>query len=131
MKIFNIILKVILCLLLVSPILGVLGIFPGPTRDLYNTDQAFSFIQMLMDVGYINWLIAIVFLASIILIATNRTAFAAILIAPVMVNIVAFHLFLDGGLFTKGAMLANLLLILTVYFLWQNRLTYRALWNKA
>ena len=38
MKIVNVVLKVLLSLILVLPILGLTGIFPPPTRDLYNTD---------------------------------------------------------------------------------------------
>lgn len=37
--------KVLLTLVLVMPILGVLGIFPAPTRELYSSSQAFLFIQ--------------------------------------------------------------------------------------
>ena len=129
MKVFNIILKVLLVLLLVSPILGALGFFPAPTADLYNTPQAFSFIEALTATGYINILIAIVFALSIILILTGRMAVAALLLLPVTVNIIAFHAFLDGGLLTVGAMMANVLLLLNLYFLWKNIDAYRALCN--
>ncbi len=131
MKIINIILRVVLCLLIVTPILGILGIFPPPTPDLYNTPEAFAFIEMLYKGGYIIYLMAIVFAISILLIATNRMALASLLILPVTVNIVAFHLFLDGGLLTSGAIMANILLLINAYFLWQNRLQYKVLWNKS
>lgn len=131
MKILNIILKIVLCLLMVSPILGVTGIFPPPTADMYNTPEAFAFIDMLMrEAGYISYIIAIVFAAAIILIATGRTAAAALLILPVTVNIIGFHLFLDGGLFTAGAVMANALLLLNIYFLWRNCDRYKALFRK-
>lgn len=126
-KYLNPVLKGILSLLLVSPILGTLGIFPPPTRDLYNTDQAFEFINILMKSGYIMIIMAICFLLAIILLWTKRTAAAALLILPFTVNIVAFHLVLDGGLFTAGAIMANVLLVLNVYFLWQHRTSYKQL----
>ena len=126
-KYLNPVLKGILSLLLVSPILGTLGIFPPPTRDLYNTDQAFEFINILMSSGYIMIIMAICFLVAIILLWTKRTAAAALLILPFTVNIVAFHLVLDGGLFNAGAIMGNVLLILNVYFLWQYRTTYKQL----
>jgi len=129
MKVGNIILKVVLCLLLISPILGALGFFPAPTADLYNTPEAFSFIEALTASGYINVLIAVVFALALILIITKRTAVAVLLLLPVVVNIVAFHALLDGGLFTAGAMMGNLLLLLTAYFLYQNRAAYAQLWN--
>ena len=126
-KYLNPVLKGILSLLLVSPILGTLGIFPPPTRDLYNTDQAFEFINILMRSGYIMIIMAICFLLAIILLWTKRTAAAALLILPFTVNIVAFHLVLDGGLFTAGAIMGNVLLLLNVYFLWQYRTSYKQL----
>ncbi len=126
-KYLNPALKGILSLLLVSPILGTLGIFPPPTRDLYNTDQAFEFINILMRSGYIMIIMAICFLLAIILLWTKRTAAAALLILPFTVNIVAFHLVLDGGLFTAGAIMGNVLLLLNVYFLWQYRTSYKQL----
>ncbi len=121
------VLKGVLSLLLVSPILGTLGIFPAPTREMYNSDQAFDFINALMGSGYIMVIMAVCFLFAIILLWTKRTAAAALLILPFTVNIVAFHLMLDGGLFTGGAIMGNVLLILNVYFLWQHRTTYKQL----
>lgn len=131
MKILNIILRIILGLLIVSPILGVLGVFPAPTQDMYNTPEAFAFISMLYASGYVLYLMAIVFTISIVLIAMNRMALASLLILPIALNIIGFHLFLDGGLFVVGAVLADVLLVLNIYFLWQNRQQYKALLEKS
>lgn len=129
MKILNIVLKVVLCLLISTPILGALGIFPAPTPDLYNTPEAFNFINLVtVNAAYISYIMAIVFGVSIILIAMNRMALAALLILPITVNIISFHMFLDGGLLTSGAIMANVLLLLNLYFLWQNRAHYKSLW---
>lgn len=130
MKALNIVLRIALCLILLSPILGVLHVFPAPTADMYNTQQAFDFLNMLMVNGYIPYLIAVVFAIGIVLILTSRMALAALLILPITVNIVSFHLFLDGGLFTSGALLADALLLLNAYFLWQNRKQYKSLCDK-
>lgn len=127
MKILNIILRIVLGLLFVSPILGVLGIFPAPTADMYNTPQAFAFIESLYSASYIMWIMAIVFLTALILIVMNRMAAVALLILPITVNIIAFHAFLDGGLFTAGAVMANVLLLINIYFLWVNREKYKTL----
>lgn len=126
-KYLNPVLKVMLSLLLVSPILGTLGLFPAPTREMYTSDQAFTFINALMSSGYIMVIMAICFFVAIILLWTKRTAAAALLILPFTVNIVGFHLMLDGGLFTGGAIMGNVLLILNAYFLWQHRATYKQL----
>jgi hypothetical protein len=131
MKIFNIVLRVLLILLIISPILGVLGFFPAPTADLYSTPEAFAFINTLYAGGYIMYLMALVFAISIALIITNRMALAALLILPVTLNIVGFHLFLDGGLLTAGAIMADVLLLINIYFLWKNCDTYKVLLNKS
>lgn len=113
------------------PILGATGIFPAPTADMYSTQQAFDFIQALYNSKYLVYLMAIVFAVALVLIIMKRTALASLLILPITVNILAFHLFLDGGLFTGGAVMADILFLLNVYFLWQNRSQYKGLLEKA
>ncbi len=127
MKKINIALRVILALLLFIPILGTLGLFPAPTRDLYNSDQGFNFIMILMESGYVMWMMSVVFLFSIILIFKNRMAIVALLLLPITLNIIGFHMFLDGGIFTGGAVMGNVLLLINLYFLYQNKDKYRAL----
>ncbi|MDP1625135.1 MAG: hypothetical protein Q8L64_05175 [bacterium] len=131
MKILNTTLKIVLVLIMISPILGVLGAFSPPTPDLYNTPEAFAFIDALMATGYINWIIAIVFALAAISIISGRTALAAILILPITVCIVGFHYFLDGGLFTMGSLMADVLLVINLYFLWQCRGQYRILFARG
>ncbi len=126
-KIIDIVLKVVLSFLMIMPVLGATGVFPAPTRDLYTSDKSFAFIDALMTSGYINPIMAIVFLLALICLWTKRTALAALLILPITVNIVAFHLFLDGGLFTAGSAMADVLLLLNGYFLYQQRAVYRTL----
>lgn len=122
--------KILLTLLLVSPILGVLGIFPAPTRDLYQTDQAFQFVDLLMKSRYVMYMDAVVFLLAIICLWTRRTALAALLLLPITLNIVGFHAFLDGGPFTAGAIMGNVLFLLNLAFLWKERAQYKALFEK-
>lgn len=123
-KAIDIFLKVLLSLIMIMPILGTLGIFPAPTADLYNTPEAFAFIQTLMGAWYINAIMAIVFAIALVSLWTKRVALAALLILPLTVNIVAFHVFLDGGFFTAGALMGNVLGALNIYFLWQQRARY-------
>ncbi len=127
MKIVNVVLKVILSLILVLPILGLTGIFPPPTRDLYNTDEAFQFILTLNEVRYISVVMAVVHVLALVCLWSRRTALAALLVLPISVNVVGFHLVLDGGLLTAGAMLGNVMLLLNLYFLWQQRRQYAPL----
>ena len=127
MKIVNIVLKVLLSLILVTPILGLTGVFPPPTRDLYNTDEAFRFIETLNEVRYISVIMAVVHVLALVCLWSRRTALAALLVLPITVNVVGFHLVLDGGLLTGGAVLGNIMLLLNAYFLWQQRRQYSPL----
>jgi len=126
-KIINIVLKIVLSLMLIMPILGVLGVFPPATPDLYNTPEAYDFIIMLTNAGYVMWIMAIVFLVSLVLIIKDKMALVALLLFPITLNIIAFHAFLDGGLFKMGALMGVVLFLINIYFLWQNRSQYKAL----
>lgn len=129
-SILSIVGKILLTLLLVMPIFGTLGIFPAPTPDMYQTPQAFQFVDLLMKSKYIMVIDALVFLAAIICLWTKRTALAALLLLPITINIVGFHAFLDGGPFTAGAIMGNVLFLLNLAFLWQQRAQYRTLFQK-
>lgn len=130
-KIFNILCKIVLVLIMIMPILGTLGVLPEPTADMYTSEKAFNFIQALTDGKYIPILNALIFASAIVLTIMNRTALMALLILPITVNIVAFHWFLDGGPFTVGAVMGNVLFLLNIYFLWQNKKIYAVLLKKA
>ncbi|MDB5238062.1 MAG: hypothetical protein JWM46_332 [Candidatus Kaiserbacteria bacterium] len=130
-KYLHIAAKIIFSLILLLPILGATGVFPDATRNLYNTDRAFAFIQMLTDTGYITYMMAVVHILALIALWTRREALAALLELPIMLNVVAFHLVLDGGLLTAGASLADLMLLLNLYFLWVNREKYAVLLRPA
>lgn len=126
-RILHIASKAILSLILILPIVGITGKLGEPTHDLYNTDLAFAFIQMLTTVMYINYMMVVVLVVALIALWTKREALAALLIAPITANIVAFHYFIDGGPFTGGALLGNVMLLLNLYLLWVNRDSYKTL----
>jgi putative oxidoreductase len=126
-KAIDIALKVVLSLILVLPIFGLLGVFPPPTQDLYNTPEAFAFIQTITEGRYITIIMVVVHVIALVCLWTRRTALAVLLILPITVNVVAFHLVLDGGLLTAGAVLGNIMLLINAYFLWQHRREYAPL----
>lgn len=126
-KILHIVAKVLLSVILLMPVVGTFGFLGEPTRDLYQTDQAFAFIQMLTQVMYINYLMVVVNTLAVIALWARREALGALLAAPITTNVVAFHFFIDGGLLTAGAVLANIMLLLNLYLLWKNRDAYRGL----
>ena len=126
-KAVDIVLKVILSIILVMPILGTFGVFPAPTQDLYNTPQAFAFIETITAGRYISIIMALVHVIALFCLWTRRTGLAALLILPITVNVIGFHAFLDGGLLTAGAVLGNIMLLINLYFLWQHRREYAPL----
>lgn len=127
MKILDIILKVIFSLILLLPIAGSTGLLGEATRELYNTDIAFAFIEMLVEVGYINWMMTVVHVLALIALWTKREALAALLELPISLNVVAFHAVIDGGLLTAGASLGNIMLLINLYLLWRYRAAYKGI----
>lgn len=129
MKIFDRICRVVLGLFIFMPILGVVGVFPAPTADMYTNPRAWQFISLLNDSKYVMYTMAFVFLICIVLIIKNRMALATLLLLPIVVNILGFHIFLDGGLLAKDAFLADGFGLLVIYFLYKNIGAYKALYN--
>ena len=126
-KTTNIILKVVLVILIFMPILGTFGLFPAPTADLYNTQEAYNFIVALMGAQYVMGMMSLVFAICIVLIFKNKMALVALLLLPITLNIIGFHAFLDGGLLKSGAIMGNILFLINVYFLYKNREVYKSL----
>jgi hypothetical protein len=129
-KYFNIFLKVLLSLILIIPILGALKLIPGATRDLYNTDAAFNFIKMITS-NYLSFGIAITTALTIVSMWSGRVALAMLLLLPITTNVIGFHLFLDGGLFTAGAQMGNVMALIQAYFVWKYRGEYTQLFKKS
>lgn len=130
-KYLHIFLKVILSLIMLMPVVGATGMLGEATRDLYNSDEAFAFIEALVAVMYINYMMAVVLVLALIALWARREALAGLLILPISLNVVAFHLVLDGGLFTAGALLGNIMLLINLYLIWVNRSVYRPLIQPA
>jgi hypothetical protein len=80
---------------------------------------------------YITYLMAIVNVLALIALWTRREALAALLLLPISFNVAGFHLFLDDGLFTGGALLGNIMLLINAYLLWKNRAAYQGLLHPA
>lgn len=120
-KYLHIAAKIIFSLILLMPVLGAAGIFPPATRDLYHTDAAFAFIEMLTTASYILYMMVVVHLLAIFSLWTRREVVGALLALPITLNVVGFHFWLDGGLLTAGAMMGNVMLVLNLYFLYIHR----------
>lgn len=120
-KYLHIVAKVLFSLILILPVAGATGVLGEPTRDLYNTDQAYNFIQTLTDVAYINYMMAVVHILALVALWTKREALASLLVLPITLNVVGFHMMIDGGLFTAGALMGNIMLLINLYLLYKNR----------
>jgi Na+/phosphate symporter len=129
-KYLEILLKVLLSLILIIPILGALKLIPGATRDLYNTDAAFAFIKMITS-NYLSFGIAITAALTLVCLWSGRIALAILLLLPITANVIGFHLFLDGGLFTAGAQMGNIMALIHGYFMWKYRWEYTQLFKKS
>jgi hypothetical protein len=84
--------------------------------------DALSLFGAFMKSGYMIPLIFATQLAVGAMLLLNRfVPLALALIAPVIVNIIAFHLFLDPSGIAPGAVV----LVLEAYLVWSNRQAYR------
>jgi uncharacterized membrane protein YphA (DoxX/SURF4 family) len=101
---------------------GFLNFIPPPTTPM--PDRAMAFFGGLMSAGYMIPLIAGTQVIVGALLLLNRfVPLALVLIAPVIVNIVAFHLFLEPS----GTVAALVVLALELYLLWAKRSAYQGL----
>jgi hypothetical protein len=126
MKILDIVCRVLLGLLLLMPVAGAIGLFPPPTADLY-TPEAWPFMSALLSSGYMLPLMGVVFAVCLVLLILNKTALMAVLLAPISVNVLFFHIFLQNDP-PASASFGVLLVLLNVYFLWRNWPKYKPMW---
>lgn len=99
---------------------GFLNFIPPPPTPLPAV--AGEFIGALVKTGYMLPLIAgAQVLVGALLLANRFVPFALVLIAPVIINIVAFHVFLEPS----GLAIALIVLLLEIYLAWVYRGAYR------
>lgn len=101
---------------------GFLNFLPQPTGPMPEGAMAFGFA--LMKTGYMFPLIkGTEVLVGLLLLANRFVPLAIVLIAPVIVNIFAFHAFLEPS----GLILAAVLVAIELYLAWSHRNAYRPL----
>jgi hypothetical protein len=99
---------------------GFLNFIPPPSTPM--PERAMTFIGALMGSGYMLPLIAgTQMIAGALLLANRFVALALLLLAPVIVNIVAFHVFLEPS----GTAIAFGVLALEVFLAWVHRAAFR------
>lgn len=104
---------------------GFLHFIPQPTEPM--SDSAMAFALGLVKSGYMFPLIKGTEVAVGVALLSNRlVALALIVIAPVIVNIVAFHAFLAPS----GLAIACALVVLAGYLAWTHRRAYAPLFAR-
>jgi hypothetical protein len=105
---------------------GFLHLVPQPTEPM--PEGAIAFGTALFQTGYLFPLIKGTELAAGALLLANRAvAFALVLLAPVVVNVFAFHYFLTPGSYG----LATVIVVLQAYLAWTRRAAYRPLLSRT
>ncbi len=127
MKALRIVLRILLILLCLIPVLGTAGIFPAPTADMY-TPEGWAFMSAMMNTGYMMPLLGVTFAVCLVLTVMNRMALAAAVLAPVTVNVMFFHWFLDAAPVSASSSMGYILLALNAFFLWDEREKLKKLW---
>ncbi|WP_026450996.1 hypothetical protein [Aequorivita capsosiphonis] len=90
------------------------------------TGEAAIFIDSLSETGYILKVIGVLEICIGLLLLINKSVpFALILLAPISVNILLFHLFLD----TPGLILAMVVILLNLILIYKHWKTYRPLFH--
>lgn len=113
---FTKILRIILALgLIVFGINKYFGFMPMPELP----ENASSFMSSLQATGYVLPIVgALEVLIGLLLLANKAVPFALLLLAPISVNIILFHLFLDlPGI--AGALVIAILNIVLIYKHWK------------
>jgi hypothetical protein len=101
---------------------GFLHFVPQPTK--LPSEGALSFGMALMKSGYMFPLIkGTEVTVGALLLANRFVPLALVLIAPVVVNIFAFHVFLESS----GIVIASAIVVLELYLAWVYRNAYRPL----
>ena len=100
---------------------GFLNFIPPPPT---LPEKVAAFMSALMNTGYMLPLIAgTQLLVGVLLLSGRFVPLALVLLAPVIVNIVAFHLFLDRS----GLVVALVVAALELYLAWSYRSAFRPL----
>lgn len=122
---FTKILRIILGLGLIFFGLGKLihfNFLPNPTFD----EDASLFMDSLNNTGYVLPVVAILeIFVGILLVFNKWVSFALILLVPITVNVLLFHLFLDS----PGLILAIVVVLLNGILIYKHWKSYRPLFN--
>lgn len=87
--------------------------------------EALAFMMALVNSGYIMTMVKVTELvAGAMILSGFCLPLGLVVITPIVINIVAFHTFLD----TSGAPMAYFLLVCWAYLVWCYRASFKGLW---
>lgn len=123
MKYIPIIVRILLGLALtVFGLNAFLNFIPQPETPF--SERAAVFVSALMESGYMMELIGgTQLLAGVLLLANRFVPLALLLLAPFLVNALAFHIFLEPS----GLPMAIVFVVLELYLAWVHRAAWRPL----
>ena len=88
--------------------IGAMAFMNLPLPDFYSP-KALAFLQALSNTGYMNYFMGIVeIIVGLMFVTRKYVALGAALLAPINVNIILFHLFLDLKTILPGLVLFTL-----------------------
>jgi hypothetical protein len=103
-------------------VLNAVGVIPLPRPSTALSEGAAAFTAAIMKTGYMFPLVKCTeCIAGALLLSNRFVPLALAIIAPVVVNIVAYHAFLQPS----GLILAAVILLLEIYLAWTYRRAYR------
>ena len=126
MKIAVLIARVLLGLLFfVFGLNGILHFIPMPAMP---PSDATTFSTILAASGFMKIVSLIMIVAGLLLLVARYVPLALVLLGPVLVNILLFHICLEGG---KGIGIGVFATVLELFLMWSYRLSFRRLFDAA
>ncbi len=115
-------------------LLGVVLVFTGLNKIFWfvpmppMSPALTTFMSALKATGYFLPFLGVVeFVGGLLLLLNRYVPLAIAIIAPVVVNILAVHSFLDAKGYARGLPAALILVVLEIYLAWVNREAFRSL----
>lgn len=126
MKIAVLIVRVLLGLaFLASGLIGILHpMAPPPTMP----PNAATLSSIFMVSGWMKFVDVLMILGGLLLLVGRYVPLGLVMLGPILINILLFHLCLEGG---HGIVPGVVLTVLEVFLIWVYRLSFRGLFDAA
>jgi putative oxidoreductase len=102
---------------------GILLFFKGPLPP----GDAGTFLTIMMEHGYTDVVAVLQLIAGLLLLVGRYVPLALVILAPILVNILLFHLLIMHG----GIWMGLLATVLLLFLIWAYRLSFRGLLDAA